>query len=221
MAYLASKKFVHRDLAARNCMVDNKCRIKVSDFGLSRVFANERDYYRAQSTIELPLKWMAPESIKFNYYNEKTDVWSFAITCWEVFSRAVIPYPTVEAQNILTYLDSGKRLSKPTHCPDEIYEMMNACWSEKGEDRPTFNEIKPVFEAILGRAHVPERQKNRYSEPPKAYNKAKAVGRSNTEKPSSTSLYEKNHHQGSLDPQNGFRSVDRRDRPRPKERTLR
>jgi len=158
--------------------------------------------------------------ITFNL-SEKTDVWSFAITCWEVFSRAVIPYPTVEAQNILTYLDSGKRLSKPTHCPDEIYEMMNACWSEKGEDRPTFNEIKPVFEAILGRAHVPERQKNRYSEPPKAYNKAKAVGRSNTEKPSSTSLYEKNHHQGSLHPQNGFRSVDRRDRPRPKERTLR
>ena len=46
MAYLASKKFVHRDLAARNCFVDNKCRIRVSDFGLSRVFANERDYYR-------------------------------------------------------------------------------------------------------------------------------------------------------------------------------
>lgn len=46
MAYLASRKFVHRDLAARNCMVDSKCSIKVSDFGLSRVFANERDYYR-------------------------------------------------------------------------------------------------------------------------------------------------------------------------------
>ena len=156
----------------------------------------------------------------WKFFSEKTDVWSFGITCWEVFSRAVIPYPTVEAQNILTYLDSGKRLAKPPHCPDEIYQMMNECWSEKGEDRPTFREIKPIFEAILGRAQVPERQKNRYSEPPKTYGKAKAVGRSNTERPPSASPYDR--HQGSFQTQNGFRSVDRREqRPRPKERTLR
>jgi serine/threonine protein kinase len=38
---------------------------------------------------------MAPESILDLVYNEKTDVWSFGIVCWEILSKSE-PYPDLD-----------------------------------------------------------------------------------------------------------------------------
>ena len=84
-------------------MYENKD--KVGDFGLSRDL-HERDYYRSGQQTELPLKWMAPESIERSMYSEKSDVWSFGITIWEVMTRAIAPYATVDAIYIIEYLKS-------------------------------------------------------------------------------------------------------------------
>lgn len=86
MEYLASQKFVHRDLAARNCMLDENLNVYVADFGLSKD-VYEKGYYRPQERGPLPWKWMAPESIKMSTFTSKSDVWSYAITCWEIFTR--------------------------------------------------------------------------------------------------------------------------------------
>ena len=78
---------------------------------------------------------MAPESIKFNFYkyesetlfltdeifSEKTDVWAFGITLWEIMTRGCIPYPTIEPQKILTFIETeGKRMEKPDHAPAKV-----------------------------------------------------------------------------------------------------
>ncbi len=63
MGYLSFKKIVHRDLAARNCMVSNNVVVKVGDFGMARDIY-ETEYYRKQGRGLLPVRWMAPESIK-------------------------------------------------------------------------------------------------------------------------------------------------------------
>ena len=63
MSYLSEKKIVHRDLAARNCMVSNNVVVKVGDFGMARDIY-ETEYYRKQGRGLLPVRWMAPESIK-------------------------------------------------------------------------------------------------------------------------------------------------------------
>lgn len=86
MQYLASQKFVHRDLAARNCMLDENLNVRVADFGLSRD-VYETGYYRPGQTTPLPFKWMAPESLKKSTFTTKSDVWSYGITCWELFTR--------------------------------------------------------------------------------------------------------------------------------------
>ncbi|XP_065910189.1 hepatocyte growth factor receptor-like isoform X5 [Dysidea avara] len=119
MKYLASIRFIHRDLAARNCMVDKDLVIKVADFGLARDIYTE-DYYRMGHRAQVPVRWMPPESILDRYYDHKTDVWSFGVVCWEVFSLGKLPYAGLDNQNIVKYIESEKRLSKPALCSSDI-----------------------------------------------------------------------------------------------------
>lgn len=91
MAYLATKKFVHRDLAARNCMVAEDLTVKVGDFGMTRDIY-ERDYYRKGSKGMLPVRWMAPESLKDGLFSSFSDVWSYGVVLWEMVTFASQPY---------------------------------------------------------------------------------------------------------------------------------
>ncbi|CAI8044575.1 Tyrosine-protein kinase transforming protein SEA [Geodia barretti] len=121
MEYLVSQKFVHRDLAARNCMIDESFVIKVADFGLSEdIYA--RNYFRqgrgaeeGETPVKLPVKWMALESLNDGIFSEKTDVWSFGVTCWEVISLGKSPYPGVDPFTLIKYLERGDRLEKPSN----------------------------------------------------------------------------------------------------------
>lgn len=88
MEYLAGIKFVHRDLAARNCMLDETLNVYVSDFGLTKDIY-EKGYFRPEERTPLPYKWMAPESMKNFVFTTKSDVWSFAVTSWEIITRYV------------------------------------------------------------------------------------------------------------------------------------
>ncbi|PNI30274.1 INSRR isoform 2 [Pan troglodytes] len=74
MAYLAANKFVHRDLAARNCMVSQDFTVKIGDFGMTRD-VYETDYYRKGGKGLLPVRWMAPESLKDGIFTTHSDVW--------------------------------------------------------------------------------------------------------------------------------------------------
>eukprot|EP00731_Ephydatia_muelleri_P030153 Em0021g676a len=153
MEYLSAQKFVHRDLAARNCMIDADGVIKVGDFGLSEdVYIS--GYFRLDKEsrgVKLPFKWLAPESIQDGVFNEKTDVWSFGVTCWEVFTVGSVPYPGLDPCDLPTFLRNGRRMEKPQNaaCSEAIYSLMLRCWDSDPEDRPTFAKIAVTISKAL------------------------------------------------------------------------
>lgn len=113
MAHLASKQVVHADLATRNVLLNGNEEAKISDFGLSRRMYNYKSYVKQQQE-PLPWKWMAPESLRLLTFNEKTDVWAYGITLWEIYSLGGIPYEglSYETEFVQT-LQLGFRLGKP------------------------------------------------------------------------------------------------------------
>ncbi|XP_065223750.1 plexin-A2-like [Planococcus citri] len=148
MEHLALKKCIHRDLAARNVLVFHNYTLKVADFGLARDIRN-KEYYRKETKGRLPLKWMAPEALIHGLYSTQSDVWSYGILLWEIYTSGGIPYPTVlQMEELFQALRSGYRMGKPPNCCDQMYSLMLKCWKYMPEDRPTFTTIVQYIENI-------------------------------------------------------------------------
>merc|ERR1712071_421411 len=140
MSYLSDKKFVHRDLAARNCMVAEDLTVKIGDFGMTRDIY-ETDYYRKGGKGLLPVRWMAPESLRDGVFTSQCDVWSFGVVLWEMATLASQPYQGLSNEQVLKYVMDGGVMERPERCPDRLYDLMKTCWYYQAKHRPTFLDI--------------------------------------------------------------------------------
>lgn len=140
MAYLNAKKFVHRDLAARNCMVAEDFTVKIGDFGMTRDIY-ETDYYRKGGKGLLPVRWMAPESLKDGVFTANSDCWSFGVVLWEITTLAEQPYQGLSNEQVLKYVMEGAYLDRPENCPERMHNLMQMCWQYNPKMRPAFQEI--------------------------------------------------------------------------------
>ncbi|XP_076018981.1 tyrosine-protein kinase ITK/TSK [Genypterus blacodes] len=136
MAYLESSNFIHRDLAARNCLVSHNNEVKVSDFGMTRFVLD--DQYTSSLGSKFPIKWSAPEVIKYSKFSSKSDAWSFGVLMWEVYSEGRLPYEHRSNAEVVESLNAGLRLLKPRLTPETVHPLMEWCWKEKADDRPSF-----------------------------------------------------------------------------------
>uniref|UniRef100_A0A0A9Z5Y9 Tyrosine-protein kinase receptor n=2 Tax=Lygus hesperus TaxID=30085 RepID=A0A0A9Z5Y9_LYGHE len=147
MEYLCSHHYVHRDLAARNCLVAEDMTVKISDFGLSRdVYSS--DYYRVQSKSLLPVRWMPPESILYGKFTTESDVWSYGVVLWEIYSYGLQPYYGYSNQEVIEMIRSRQLLPCPEDCPSRMYSVMMECWHEVPVRRPHFPEIAARLRAF-------------------------------------------------------------------------
>ncbi|XP_020384459.1 vascular endothelial growth factor receptor 2 isoform X1 [Rhincodon typus] len=141
MEFLASRKCIHRDLAARNILLSENNVVKICDFGLARDVYKDPDYVR-KGDARLPLKWMAPETIFDKVYTTQSDVWSFGVLLWEIFSLGASPYPGVQIdEEFCQRLKDGTRMRCPEYASAEIYQTMLDCWHGDYKARPVFSEL--------------------------------------------------------------------------------
>uniref|UniRef100_A0A8C8FPE2 Tyrosine-protein kinase n=1 Tax=Oncorhynchus tshawytscha TaxID=74940 RepID=A0A8C8FPE2_ONCTS len=147
MEYLESKKCIHRDLAARNCLVGEQSRVKISDFGMSR---EQQDgvYSSAGGLKQIPVKWTAPEALNYGRYTTESDVWSFGVLLWEIFSRGVTPYTSMTNQQTRDEVEKGYRMLAPNSCPPDVYAVMCHCWQYDSRNRPSFSKLRTELSAL-------------------------------------------------------------------------
>ncbi|KAJ9595214.1 hypothetical protein L9F63_013475, partial [Diploptera punctata] len=140
MQYLAGQRFVHRDLACRNCLVGTGLTVKIADFGMSRdVYTC--DYYKIGGSRLLPVRWMSPESVMYGRFTLESDVWSYGVVLWEIYSLGKQPYYGQSNEEVVKLILQGIMLIPPEDCPQVIWDLMRSCWKTEPRDRIRFPEI--------------------------------------------------------------------------------
>uniref|UniRef100_A0A665VNN0 Tyrosine-protein kinase n=1 Tax=Echeneis naucrates TaxID=173247 RepID=A0A665VNN0_ECHNA len=166
MHYLGTKRYIHRDLATRNILVESEMRVKIGDFGLTKVLPQDKEYYTVREPGESPIFWYAPESLTESKFSVASDVWSFGVVLYELFtySDKNCSPPAVfmdkmgnEKQgqmivyHLIDLLKQGYRLPAPDNCPKEIRQIMTECWSSDLKLRPTFSTLIHSVETVRDR----------------------------------------------------------------------
>lgn len=148
MKYLSSNKIIHRDLAARNVLVGEGEECKVTDFGMARNVGQD-DIYTRRSGGRLPVKWTAYEGLLYGTYTTQSDVWSFGVVLYEIFTIGGSPYPGIKGREIADKLQKGYRMQKPKHVDEQLHQIMFQCWQEDPNLRPTFSNLADTLKKLI------------------------------------------------------------------------
>ncbi|KAI6219126.1 Tyrosine-protein kinase [Aphelenchoides besseyi] len=119
---------------------DNK--VKISDFGLTR----EGTMYKMDPHRRVPIRWLAQETLTQAIYTQKTDVFSYGVMCWEIFSNGIEPYPGMTVAEVR----EGYRMPLPSCTPMEMHNIVQRCWAADPTERMTMAEVAHQLEIITG-----------------------------------------------------------------------
>lgn len=160
MEYLHSfdPQIIHRDLKSLNLLLSEPILseedipvVKVSDFGLSRMKDRAPDADWGKMTMAAgTCHWMAPEVFTGTRYDEKVDVYSYAMILFEIICRE-IPFEEEEPAAVGRLTVQGSRPDMdavPPDCPEDLRELMVQCWAHDPKKRPTFPEIVKRLEMV-------------------------------------------------------------------------
>ncbi|XP_060576704.1 BDNF/NT-3 growth factors receptor-like [Ruditapes philippinarum] len=147
MSYLASHHFVHRDLATRNCLVGDSLVVKIGDFGMSRDIYST-DYYKVGGSVMLPVRWLPPESLLYRTFTIESDIWSFGVVLWEIFSYGKQPWFHLSNHEVIQYIIDGHLLDCPATCPEEVGKIMMSCWKRQPQERMAMSVIYKHLERL-------------------------------------------------------------------------
>lgn len=148
--YLHEKNIIHRDIAARNCLYGSG-QIKISDFGLSR----PGPLYRMDPKRTVPIRWLSLETLTQYIYTTKSDVWSFGILAWEIYSKGIEPYPGFSVIDVNVQVRNGYRMDFPASTnPEVAKKIVEKCWACDPETRSTMKEIAAFLSQFFGMKRV-------------------------------------------------------------------
>lgn len=161
---------IHRDLAARNIMVFkmnaqdlSETLVKVSDYGISTL-AGASGYVRTSGNTVAPIRYMPPEAIRRRVWTLESDIWSFGVLMWEIFSDGSFPYSDVASDEEVAkrVRENTLRLEQPQSCPENVWALVESCWTEDRSQRPSFIQIKIRLQQLRAELmdSVPEHNDN-------------------------------------------------------------
>nr|CAB3490560.1 unnamed protein product [Digitaria exilis] len=140
MNYLhhCSPPIVHRDLKSSNLLVDKNWTVKVADFGLSRL--KLETFLRTKSGKGTP-QWMAPEVLRNEPSDEKSDVYSYGVILWELVTQK-IPWDNLNTMQVIGAVGfMDQRLDIPSDTDPQWASLIENCWDSDPRKRPSFLEL--------------------------------------------------------------------------------
>ena len=142
MKYLHSLGIIHRDLKPSNILEDEHLFPKICDFGLSKFISNngENDAFNSGDNLVGTTLYMAPEIFQYREYSKASDVYSFGMLIYEMITLS-IPFDYKYDYMIMSKVSQGGRPQIKSTISDIYRDLIEACWSDQIEDRPTFSQI--------------------------------------------------------------------------------
>lgn len=139
MNYLHLCSIMHRDLKSGNVLLDAYGTVKISDFGLSCVLeiGSSSDLTAETGTY----RWMAPEVIRHEPYSNKADVYSYGVVLWEMIAKDQPFRGMTPIQAAFAVARQQMRPALPRYTPLKIGELVEHCWHQDPNRRPTFSDI--------------------------------------------------------------------------------
>lgn len=84
---------------------------------------------------------MSPESVMYGRFTLESDIWSYGIVLWEIYSYGKQPYYGHTNEEVVKLILQGIMLIPPEDCPPLIYDLMRSCWKTEPRDRIRFPDI--------------------------------------------------------------------------------
>ena len=140
MLELEKHGIIHCDVKAKSILIDSHFVCKVASFSKAQCLKPGESSYVPPSnvSVNLPIKWAAPEILSKRKFSIKSDVWAFAVLLSEVFSQGNTPYPNMDNTVVKSAVQKGIKMAQPSGCPNEVYEVMQCCFELHAKNRPTF-----------------------------------------------------------------------------------
>ncbi|XP_046676097.1 inactive tyrosine-protein kinase 7-like [Homalodisca vitripennis] len=140
LEHIANHRLVHKDVAARNCLISSDLTLKLSLSALCKD-TYSKEYYRHRNQL-IPLRWMPLEAVAEDDFSCKSDIYAFAVTVWEIFSRGELPFGKMSDREVMAALEGGELRWKPhKNMPEGLRILLSKCWEPSPRDRPTFSQV--------------------------------------------------------------------------------
>eukprot|EP01097_Dermamoeba_algensis_P001084 TRINITY_DN1410_c0_g1_i1.p1 TRINITY_DN1410_c0_g1~~TRINITY_DN1410_c0_g1_i1.p1 ORF type:complete len:989 (-),score=242.48 TRINITY_DN1410_c0_g1_i1:32-2998(-) len=138
MSYLHSRNIIHRDLKPSNVLMTSDVNLVITDFGLSEQFQSPTDSMTPQYGTP---GYSAPE-MNSDHYTTAVDVFSFGVVFWQLYSHT-IPFPDSKfGHEIMEKYVHGERPPFPSSCGKSVKELIEICWHQQPDRRPSFQDLK-------------------------------------------------------------------------------
>lgn len=139
ISFLHANGLCHPALCARKVLLGTKLTPKLFDIWPIDLSGDRIDNLKEGKSP--PIAWLAPETVFLSEYGFSSEVWSYGILLWEVFSFGETPYQNKNRKEVEEEIRNLKYLEQPASCPGAVFSIMLSTWHKNSRQRPSMSEV--------------------------------------------------------------------------------